>query len=110
LRYFLVFLLLVTFLNADRVKEKTLGCPSVLLLQKAPSGTEDDYINLNMYAIANDCVIISRRDSVEAIGYDPSNSKEIFQKIIYKKTGVILYIPRVAIEVEQSGKDNSFRF
>jgi hypothetical protein len=107
---FLAFLLIVTSLSADRMKERTLGCPSVMLLQKAPHGTEDDYISLNMYAIANDCVILSPRDSVEAVGYDPLNSKEIFQKVVYKKTDTILYIPRSTIQVEQAGKKGNFRF
>jgi len=110
LKYILIFLLIIASLNADKVKEKTLGCPSVMLLQKAPSATEDDYLELNMYAIANSCIIISKRDRVEAIGYDPLNSKEIYQKIMYKKTGTALYIPRSTIQVEQGGKKGTFRF
>lgn len=110
MRYILVFLLLVSFANADKMKRKTLGCPSVMLLQKAPTDTGDNYLELNMYAIANSCVIISKRDRVEAIGYDPLNSKEIFQKVIYKKTDSVLYIPRSTIQVEQGGKKGAVRF
>jgi len=81
-----------------------------MLLKKAPIASLDDILGLNMYAIANDCVVINRRDSVEAIGYDPRNSKEIFQQIIYRKTGVYLYIERAAIYVEQDGKKGVVRF
>lgn len=37
-----------------------------------------DPFELEMYSIANACVILSRGDEVEAIGYDPRNSKEIY--------------------------------
>ena len=110
MRYILVFLLLVTLGSADKIKRKTLGCPSVMLLQKAPVDTGDNYLELNMYAIANDCVIISKRDRVEAIGYDPLNSKDVFQKILLKKTDNILYILRSTIQVEQGGKKGAMRF
>jgi len=110
MRYLLAFLLIAISLNADKMKEETLGCPSVMLLQKAPHGTKDDYVSLNMYAISNGCVILSPRDSVEAIEYDSSNSEEIYQKIVYKKTDTILYIPRSTIQVEQAAKEATFRF
>ncbi len=92
------------------LKKKTLACPSILQLQKAPMEKDEDSMNLSMYAIANDCFILDKRDKVEAIGYDPTNSKEIYQKILYKKTGVYLYILRSAIQVEQDGKKGSLRF
>jgi len=110
LRYFLILLVLFTSLSADKMKSKTLGCPSVMLLQKAPADMKDNYLELNMYAIANSCVVISKRDSVEAIGYDPLNSKDIYQKILYKKTGTILYIPSATIQIEQAGKKGVIRF
>jgi len=97
-------------LNADKIVRETLGCPTISLLQKAPTAAADDVLGLNMYAIAHDCVVINRRDSVEAQGYDPRNSKEIFQQIIYHKTGVYLYIERAAIYVEQDGKKGVVRF
>ena len=90
--------------------KKTLGCPTMMALQKAPADNPENYLSLNMYSIANNCVIISKRDKVEAIGYDPRNSKEIFQKILYKKTGVELYIKSSTIQVEQGGKKSSYRF
>ena len=110
MRYILTILLLLNVANADIMKKKTLACPSVIQLQKAPVDTADNFMNLSMYAIANDCVIIGKRDNVEAIGYDPTNSQEIYQKIIYKKTGVYLYVLRSAIQVEQDGKKSSYRF
>ncbi|MEA2072969.1 MAG: hypothetical protein U9O86_05230 [Campylobacterota bacterium] len=63
-----------------------------------------------MYTIANSCLILSREDKVQAIGYDPRNSKQKFQQIVDKKTGVQLYILREAIQIEQGGKKNSYRF
>lgn len=110
MRFILAILLLFSVSYADKIKKKTLACPSVLQLQKAPLNTADNYINLSMYAISNDCVIVSKRDDIEAVGYDPLNSKEIYQKIIYKKTGVYLYVIRSSIQIEQAGKKSTFRF
>ena len=110
MKYILTILLLVTIAQADIMKKKTLACPSVFQLQKAPVDTAENSMSLSMYAIANDCVLIDKRDNVEAIGYDPRNSKEIYQKIFYQKTGVYLYVLRSAIQVEQDGKKGSMRF
>lgn len=110
MKYILTILLLVGFLQADIIKKKTLACPAIEQLQKAPLDKAEDLTKLSMYAIANDCLIIDRKDKVEAIGYDPTNSKEIYQKIFYKKTGVYLYILRSTIQVEQDGKKSSYRF
>ena len=110
MRSVLFFLSIVTFLNADKMVKNTLGCPSVVLLQKLPVDTGDNNLKLNMYAIANSCVVISKKDKVKAVGYDPLNSKEIFQKVIYKKTGEFLYILRSTIQVEQDGKKGVVRF
>ncbi len=110
MRYILLSLLLIFIADADIMKKKTLACPSVMQLQKAPVDTSENYMNLSMYSIANDCIILGKRDNVEAIGYDPTNSKEIYQKILYKRTGVYLYILRSSIQVEQDGKKSSLRF
>ena len=110
MKYILAFILLVPFLYGDRMKHKTLGCPSVVLLQKTLLVDMDDPLKLEMYAIANSCVVLSREDNIEAIGYDPHNSKEIYQQIFYKKTNAELYILRDSIEVEQAGKKNTYRF
>lgn len=110
MKYILTFLLLLNVANADIMKKKTLACPSVTQLQKAPVESTENSMNLSMYAIANDCVIVDKRDNVEAIGYDPTNSQEIYQKILYQKTGVYLYVLRSTIQVEQDGKKGSLRF
>ncbi|WP_321777597.1 hypothetical protein [Sulfurimonas sp.] len=110
MKFILALLLLFSISSADKIKKKTLACPSVLQLQKAPMNTADNYLNLSMYAIANDCVIVSKRDDVEAIGYDSLNSKDIYQKILYKKIGVYLYIIKSSIQIEQEGKKSTFRF
>ena len=102
-----VFLTCMSVIFADILKEETLACPSVALLQNAPM---DDYVNINLYAISNNCMILNQKDSVEAIGYDSLNSEEIYQKILYKKTNTYLYVLRSMIQVEQGGKKGSMRF
>jgi hypothetical protein len=92
------------------VKNKALACPSILLLKKAPLEIKDNSMDLSLYAVSNSCEILSRGDKIQAIGYDPRNSKELFQKIIYLKTGSELYIKRSAIEIEQGGKKSTLRF
>ncbi|WP_321777603.1 hypothetical protein [Sulfurimonas sp.] len=110
MKFILALLLLFSISSADKMKKKTLACPTVLQLQKVPMDTADNYLNFSMYAISNNCVIVSKRDDVEAIGYDPLNSKEIYQKIIYQRTGVYLYIIKSSIQIEQEGKKSTFRF
>lgn len=107
---FLIPLFIFSFLHADMITHKTLACPTVDALQKAPVETTSNSLELEMYTIANSCVILSREDKIEAIGYDPRNSKEIYQQIVYKRTGTQLYMLRSAILVEQGGKKNSYRF
>ena len=81
-----------------------------MLLKKAPVDDAEDPMALSMYSIVNECAVLTHRDRVEAIGYDPRNSKDIYQQIIYKKTGAYLYILRSSIIVEQGGKKNIHRF
>jgi len=92
------------------MKKKTLACPTIKQLQNAPLDTAENYMELSMYAIANGCEILGKRDKVQAIGYDPRNSKEIYQKIVYKKTGKYFYLLRATIQVEQDGKKARYRF
>ncbi len=92
------------------MKKKTLACPTIKQLQNAPLDTAENYMELSMYAIANDCEVLSKRAKIQAIGYDPRNSKEIYQKIIYKKTGKYLYLRRSTIQIEQDGKKAIYRF
>jgi len=99
-----------SFLNADMIMHKTLACPTIDSLQKAPVSTDSNPLALQMYSIANNCAILSREDKVVAVGYDSHNSKVIYQKIIYKRTGTQLFMLRSAIAVEQGGKKNSYRF
>jgi hypothetical protein len=108
----LLFLLSALYITlfADKVKSKSLACPSVVILQKAADVDMEDPLALEMYSIANECVVLSRDDTIEALGYDPRNSKEIYQKIFYRETNSELYILRGAIVVEQGGKKNGFRF
>lgn len=97
-------------LFADKVKTKNLACPSILTLQKVVEIDMKDSLSLDMYSIANGCIVLTRKDSIEALGYDPRNFKEIYQKILYKKGNSELYIRRSSIEIEQGGKKNNFRF
>jgi len=110
LQYILVVTLLIASLYGDMIKNKTLACPTVLLLQKAKLVDLQDPLQLEMYSIANGCVVLTRGEQIEAVGYDPRNSKEIYQKILYKQTNNELYILRDSIDVEQGGKKNIYRF
>ena len=92
------------------IKNKSLACPTELILKKAVKIDLSDPLTLEMYAVSNGCVVLGREDKIQALGYDPHNAKDIYQKILYKKTGVELYILREAIEVEQGGKHNTYRF
>ena len=110
MRYILIFVIFITSLYADQVKKKTLACPTIEALKNAPTQTDSDPLELSMYSIANGCEILSRRDGIEAIGYDPRNSQDLFQQVIYKRTGSILYVFRSSITIEQGGKKNIMRF
>jgi len=110
MKYILVLMLILSSLYSDKVKIKTMACPSVMLLQKAPVDTGDNYLDISMYAIANNCVVLSKDDHIRAVGYNANNSKEIFQKILYEKTGVYLYVKRSAIIIEEEGKKSTWRF
>ena len=110
MRYILTLLIIITSIYADQVKKKTLACPTIEILNNAPTQTDNDPLELSMYSISNGCEILSRRDSIEAIGYDPRSSKDLFQQIIYKRTGTTLYVLRSSIIIEQGGKKNIMRF
>jgi len=110
MKYILILLLMITALQADKVKYKTLACPSIDILEKTPVNTGDNYLDISMYTIANNCVVLTKKSSIEAIGYNANNSKDIFQEIIYKKTGAHLFVKRSEIIIEKFGRKSSFRF
>jgi len=110
MKYILILLLTLTALQADKVKFKTLACPSIVILEKVPEDTGDNYLDKNMYAIANNCVLLTKKSSIESIGYNANNSKEIYQEIIYRKTGVHLFVKRSEIIIEKFGRKSTFRF
>ncbi len=109
-KYLFSFIILVLPIAADVITVKTLACPSIVTLQKSMQEDLKDPLKLEMYSIANSCVVLSKGDKVEALGYDPRNAKGIYQRVLYKKTNTELYMRRSAILVEQSGKKNSIRF
>ncbi len=110
MKYFVISLVLISSLYADLITKKTLACPSVEALRNAPVDAMDDPMALSMFSIANDCEILSRRSSVEALGYDPMNADDKFVQIIYLHNGKTLYVNRAAINIEQAGKRNGLRF
>ena len=110
MKYIIALLLTFTISSADYIVSKTLACPSIMLLQKSPKNEGSTGMDMTLYAIANSCMILSKRDKIEAIGYDPRTSKEIFQEIIHKYTAKKLFVLRSDIMVEQSGKKNIMRF
>ena len=110
MRFFIISLLLVFSLFADKVNKKTIGCPTIEQLQKASLIDVSDALALDMYIIANNCMLISKGESVETLGYDPRNSKELFQKVLYKKTNDTLFLLRSALTIEKGGKKSTYRF
>ena len=100
----------VSVLFGDTMLYKTLACPTIDSLKKFQTKDTTDTLKLEMYTIANNCIILSKGDEIEALGYDPRNSKEIFQKILYKRTSKEFYLLRKSILVEQGGKKNRIRF
>ena len=110
MKYILALLLTFSFSYADHVTKKTLGCPTVLLLKKAPTHEGDSGMDMTLYSIANNCKILSKKDQIQAIGYDPRNAKEIFQKILHRKSSEELFVLRSNLAVEQGGKNNIYRF
>ncbi|MCD4667566.1 MAG: hypothetical protein K8R44_03080 [Sulfurimonas sp.] len=110
MKFILVLFLTFTFSMADYLVKKTLACPSIMLLKKAPVSDGESGMDATLYIIANNCMVLSKKDKIEAIGYDSRNSKEIYQKILHKKTSKELFILRSTIMVEQSGKKNRLRF
>jgi len=107
---FILFFLGTGLLMADAIKAQTIGCPNVEIFKRITKETQNDYVKLNLFAMSNDCVLLSQQDKVEAIDYDPANSKTLYMKILYKKTGRVLFVPQNSIYVEQPGKKNMFRF
>lgn len=87
-----------------------MACPSLEIFERIPPEALKDDLELSLYAVANNCRILSRKDQVTSIGYDPHNDKSIFIQIIHKNSGETLYIRRKNIIVEQPGKQNQFRF
>jgi len=110
MKYILILFLVLSTLQADKVINRTMGCPSVMLLQKAPVDTKDNYMDLNMYAMANSCVFLTKKSSIESVGYNANNSQDIYQEIIYRKTGAHLFIKRSDIIIEKFGRKSTFRF
>ena len=108
MKYLFILLAFYVTVNADKVIKKTLACPTIDKLKKAP--TDSNSLDLSLYIIANDCVVLFKDSEISAIGYDPRNATEIFQKILEKKSGQILYTPSSSISVEQDGKKAVLRF
>lgn len=110
MKYILILVLIIVSLQADKVKYKTYACPSIMIFEKAPVDTPDNYMNLQMYSIANDCVVLTKESSIEAVGYNANNSKDIYQEIIYRKTGAHLFVKRSSLIIEKFGRKGTFRF
>ncbi len=110
MKYVLMLVLVIASLQADKVKFKTYACPSIVIFEKAPVDTADNYMDIQMYAIANNCVLLTKSSSIEAVGYNANNSKEIYQEIIYRKTGAHLFVKRSNIIIEKFGRDATLRF
>lgn len=96
--------------EADQIRMKSLACPEVEVYDKIPPEALKDDLQLSLFAVANDCRVLSPGDAVKAIGHDPRNEKSLFVQIIVKKSGERLYMRRSKLLVEQPGKKNQVRF
>ncbi|OQX60404.1 MAG: hypothetical protein B5M52_00320 [Helicobacteraceae bacterium 4484_230] len=109
--YFWMLVLLSAMpLTADQIKAQTIACPTVEMLKSMPQETENDFVKLNLFAMQNNCEILTKEDGIEAVDYDPANEKALYIKIFSKRTAKTLYVLRRAVLVEQPGKKNRFRF
>ncbi|MFT5660926.1 MAG: hypothetical protein ACI9TV_001570 [Sulfurimonas sp.] len=105
----LILGLVFTFSTADYISKKSLACTSMQAIKQAPRSEGESGLDITLYAIAHDCVIISKKDKITVVDYE-LGSKALFQSIIYKKTGQKLYIMRNNLVIEQAGKNNIFKF
>ena len=110
MRYLFIAMLVFSISNADYILKKSLACPTIMLIEKAPSDQGESGMELTLYSISNNCMILSRKDKIEALGYDPRDSKNIYQHILHKNSGSELFMKRANIRVEQGGKKNIMRF
>ena len=111
MRYiFMVLMLGAVHGWADAIKAQTVACPTVEIFKNLAKETENDYVKLNLFAMANDCLILSKKDKVEAIDYDPANDNALYMKIVHKQSGKILFVPSNALYIEKPGKKNTLRF
>jgi len=112
MRYLFMVLIVGTVVVgwADSIKAQTIGCPTVDVLKNISKETENDYVKINLFAMANDCLLLSQKDKVEAIDYDSANETALYIKIIHKQSGKVLFVPSSDIYIEQPGKKNTFRF
>jgi len=111
MRYILIMVLILSALvQADQIKVKSLACTSIDTFEKIPPEVLEDELKLSLFAVANGCRSLSRKDAVTAIGYDPRNEKALFVKILHKKSGETLYVRRKNLQIEQPGKKNQIRF
>ncbi len=109
IRLFLIPLLFTSFLSADKVLVRTLACKTMDALKKAPMD-EEDPLKLNMYAIADECIILSRDSQIQVLGYDARNTKKMYVQIVDKRTGYSFYVLKSKIQIEQGGEEANYRF
>lgn len=109
MKHILSLLLMFGFAGADYIKQTSLGCPTIQAIKNAPKDAGDSGMDITLYSMANDCLILNTKEKVTAIDYR-HDSKAIFQEIRHKKTDKTLYILRKNIVFEQGGNKNIFKF
>jgi hypothetical protein len=108
---FLPFLFLLSAYSfGDSVKKTSLACPNIDVLKKVGLELEDDPLKLDMYIIANNCVVLERGESIKILDWDGTNNEKIFQKILYNKTGTVMYVRSSSVEIEQAGQNDRIKF
>jgi len=104
MKYVFLLLLFITSIFADKVNREAIACPSVVSLQNVPTG---EYMEINKYVIANNCVVVSPNDSFQVVS---SNKKDAFVKISLQEKGLLLYIKSSLVKLEQPGDKNILKF
>ncbi len=109
MKYIVSLLVFFSFANGDHVIKKSLACPSTILIKNAPRTVGESGLDITFYSIANNCLVLTKKDKIRAIDY-VAGSKVKFQAIIHENTGQKLYVVKANMLIEQSGTKNIFKF
>ncbi len=103
MKVLVLFFSFFILLQADVILVKSLACNDIEKLENIPGDVLKDSIKLNIYAMSNDCALLSKQDKIQAHEYTTENKSDKFIKIYLQDSGRILFINRKNIQIEQPG-------